>query len=262
MPCLNFFGWFAVGASMSVSLNKTGTAAPGTATEVIDTSQPLSCTDGTTTAGPLTLTPLPITHDEDGDGCTDYKELGPGPQSTGGLRDPFNPYDFYDINHDGAVSNTLDVLQVSQANGVPAKYVWHKDRGVTLGPNAWNRTGPNKSINVVDDLLAVAAQVGQPCLGHTHPATWALGPHPTTLTAGVTAGQLAPFAMSVGTTAGYPPTGLLLIGSETLNYNQGSGQCPGFNPATQFCVKARGNGVPAGNDPAAYSTGAIVYPKP
>jgi hypothetical protein len=268
IPCSEVLPQAGFGVSIVIQVGKGGGAGTAAVIVTTDTSGPnYNCDDGVSSPpSALTFTPLDTppapTHDEDGDGCTDYRELGPGPQSTGGLRDPFNPYDFYDVNHDGEVSTTLDVLQVSQAWGVPAKYVWHKDRGVTLGPNAWNRTGPNKSINITEDLLAVAAQVGSPCLGHAHPATWALGPHPTTVSVKVTAAQAAPFAMSAGTTAGFPPSGSLLVDSETLDYNQGSGQCPGFNPAAQFCVKGRGTGTPAGNAPAQHAVGAIVYPKP
>jgi len=105
--------------------------------------------------------------DTDRDGCTDERELR-SVLNQGGQRDPWNPYDWYDINHDGAVSVTLDVLQVSLANGAGnPNYAPRKDRGVlNYGPFGWNKSGPNGSIDVTSDVLGAQQQVSQPCLGH------------------------------------------------------------------------------------------------
>lgn len=202
--------------------------------------------------------------DSDGDGCTDARELGDTVSPGAGLRDPFNPYDYYDINHDGAITSGVDVLGVAQAFGSPgvnSRYIDYKDRGLIVGSHSWNKNGPNNNINSGGNVLGVAAQFGHGCLHTTHSTTTAFGPHPAALAAGV--GSTAPVAMSVSTTAGYPSTGQLLVDAETLTYDQNAGTCGGgFDPATQFCVTGRGSMTPAGNNPAAHNVNAILWPKP
>jgi len=229
-----------------------------------DETAPFDCWDAVVVTGPVTLTPLPASHDEDGDGGTDYRELG-ADQTAGGLRDPFNPYDYYDVNHDGGINVVNDILGVAGAFGPPPhpRYVDYKDRGaVHPGPNVWNRGPPNGEIDSVNDILSVGQQFGHVCPHSTHAATTAFGAHPTALTAGI--GTTAPVLMSVGTTAGYASSGQLLVDAETLGYDQGSTAqaCAGMNPATQFCVTGRGNMVPAGNNPASHGANAVVWPKP
>jgi len=109
--------------------------------------------------------------DTDRDGCVDEKELR-SILNQGGLRDPWNPYDWYDINHDGAVTAGVDVLQVAQAFGVPANYSPRKDRGaVNFGPFAWNKSGPNNNINSGGDVLGVSQQFSSPCLHDSNTMT-------------------------------------------------------------------------------------------
>jgi len=109
--------------------------------------------------------------DTDRDGCVDEKELR-SVLNQGGVRDPWNPYDWYDINHDGAVTAGVDVLQVAQAFGAPANYAPRKDRGaVNYGPFSWNKSGPNNNINSGGDLLGVAQQFSSPCLHDVNPMT-------------------------------------------------------------------------------------------
>jgi hypothetical protein len=120
---------------------------------------------GTTiTYGDLTLTRLPDDHNEDGDGCEDLEELGPN-QGIGGLRDPFNPYDFFDVNGDKAINVLDDIIAVAGAFGLSTGPNYHpsKDRGPLLGPNDWNRNGPDGVVNVFDDILVVAGQFGNSC---------------------------------------------------------------------------------------------------
>jgi hypothetical protein len=124
--------------------------------------------------------------DTDRDGCVDEKELR-SILNQGGLRDPWNPFDWYDINHDGAVSIPVDILQVAQAF-VPANYLARKDRGaLNYGPFAWNKSGPNGSVTIPDDVLGVAQQFSSACLhdpdGGTHQlydtgAAWPAGNRP------------------------------------------------------------------------------------
>jgi hypothetical protein len=205
----------------------------------------------------LQATPLADDVDSDLDGCSDYRELGPD-HNAGGDRDPFNPNDYYDVNHDGAIAIGADILVVAGAFGGVAgpAYVDHKDRGAQLGPFAWNRNNPDGSIAIGNDILGVASQFGHAC-PHAHPSgATPFGPHPTTLSAKVTAAQTAPFAMSVASTAGFDKSGMLLVNMETLTYNQNAGTCGGgFSPATQFCITARGTA-------AQQSVASVVYQKP
>jgi len=234
-------------------------------------------TDGPST-GPGTPTPVP-SYDTDKDGCTDYRELGTIANPQGGQRDPFNPFDYSDINHDGAVTAGVDVLGIAQTFGVPARYVDYKDRGNFVpdavdglddaansfdgnGPNIWNTKAPNNNINSGGDVLGAARQFGHSC-PHTHGAVAPYGAHPTTVTTTVTIEQSAPFAMSVGTTSGFPPSGTLLVDAETLTYDQNSPApaCSSLVPATQFCITARGSGTPSGNIPDQHTVGKIVFQK-
>jgi len=116
-----------------------------------------------------------IDDDTDRDGCLDERELRPV-LNQGGIRDPWNPYDWYDINHDGAVAVTSDLLQIALANGAGnPNYAPRKDRGVLgYGPFGWNKSAPNGNIDITSDVLGAAQQVSQPCLGHD--------PDPTTAT--------------------------------------------------------------------------------
>ena len=93
LPVLNctevFPGFFAVSLTLTIQLDKSGGPASGTVTMIEDFTAPFDCADGTQSTGPLTLTPLALDHDEDGDGCSDWDELDPA--SVGS--DPFNPFD-------------------------------------------------------------------------------------------------------------------------------------------------------------------------
>jgi hypothetical protein len=126
--------------------------------------------------------------DTDRDGCVDEKELR-SILNAGGLRDPWNPFDWYDINHDGAVTIPVDILQVAQAVGpTNPLYLARKDRGgLNYGPFAWNKSGPNGSVTIPDDVLGVAQQFSSACLhdpdGGTHQlydtgAAWPTGNRP------------------------------------------------------------------------------------
>lgn len=79
--CEEIVPGFAVSLMMVVNLS-SGT---GSTILVQDFTPPLDCR-GTALYGALTMTELPQNHDEDGDGCTDWKELLSG-------WDPFNPGD-------------------------------------------------------------------------------------------------------------------------------------------------------------------------
>ena len=114
------------------------------------------------------------TDDTDRDGCKDVTELTSN--STSGIRDPFNPFDVYDINHDGTVNINVDILQTAQAFG-PVGPQDRRDRGTNnFGPFSWNKEGPNGVININDDVLGVAQQFGLSCphdhTQYTGPGFW------------------------------------------------------------------------------------------
>lgn len=221
--------------------------------------------------GNLTFTSLPDTTDTDKDGCTDGRELG-DVKPFGGLRDPFNPFDYFDINGDGAISVGVDILQVAGAfgNGNP-RYVDYKERGLKApdplrppgnqtndyidGPSSWNKKGPNGSIDIGGDILGVAGQFGDACPHDPGVTSMPYGAQPAKTTASVSAGQSVPFDLAVAATpgtAGFPSSGTILVDAETLTYTS--------KTATSFHITARGNGM-AGNDPAAHGSNATVYQK-
>jgi hypothetical protein len=130
---------------MTVSL-KTNT---GSVSVLQNSTPPVDCSSGTTATGSLTLTPRatnPNDKDYDGDGCTDYEELGAN-EHYGGRRDPFNPYDFFDPVHDGKVT-VADILYVVQRY-----FTFEPDANRTyVGPKDWN-LGPGVGHVAVDDIL-------------------------------------------------------------------------------------------------------------
>ena len=129
--------------------------------------------------------------DTDFDGCEDLAESGPD-ASFGGLRDYFYFWDFYDVwTHPtgdplgwerNRVVNIFDILQTAIRFGPGPKFnkvdaffqalvppadesSYHPayDRGPIIGANDWDRAPPDASINIVDDILGVAAQFGHSC---------------------------------------------------------------------------------------------------
>ena len=110
------------------------------------------------------------------------------------MRDPLDFWDFFDVwthpsgapgtwQRDHVINMAGDVLAVTRRLGpgpIPppkqqaiaqaltppisdAGYHIAFDRGAQTGPNAWNRAGPDGSINVPDDILGVASQFGHSC---------------------------------------------------------------------------------------------------
>ena len=140
--------------------------------------------------------PVELIPDEDfdGDGCRNIAELdvSAASEETGGLRDPFNPWDFYDVwTHPSGdpegwerskVINIFDILGVikrfgsgsvlSKQDALDAALIaptddssYHPafDRGPIIGANNWDRAPPDGAINIVDDILGVAFQFGHNC---------------------------------------------------------------------------------------------------
>jgi hypothetical protein len=109
-----------------------------------------------------------VDDDTDNDGCLDVRE-GESVRALGGIRDPWNPYDYNDINHDGDINVVVDILQVAAAFGPgDPDYAPRKDRGpLNYGPFPWNKSAPNGDVDVVGDILGVASQFGDLC-PHNH----------------------------------------------------------------------------------------------
>ena len=141
----------------------------------------------------ITQTPTkqPSPGDTDLDGCEDVVENGPD-EALGGQRNFVYFWDFYDVwTHPAGdpvgwernkVINVFDILGVALRFGPgpelskieaflfalapPAGesgYHAGYDRGPLVGPNPWDRGPPDASINIVDDILGVAAQFGHSC---------------------------------------------------------------------------------------------------
>ncbi len=105
--------------------------------------------------------PLPVDqlYDGDGDGCPDKKELGSNP-TQGGLRDPWNPWDFFNPEtantpHTQTVADILKVVaQYGKNQSNPAYTAW-TDRTVVYGGQTWSLGPPDGQETVVDILSAV-----------------------------------------------------------------------------------------------------------
>jgi hypothetical protein len=168
ISCAEWFTGNGLGVSMGAQLSKAGGGFSGSLVVTQDTVAPYNCLPGTgttSTTGPVTFTPLASSHNEDSaeslsvighpDPCSDYEELGTA-ANLGGLRDPFNPYDFFDPNGDGYISQP-EILQVAAAFGPTSDP--KVDRGALLGPNNWNRAGPDGTVSMIGDILVIASQV-------------------------------------------------------------------------------------------------------
>jgi hypothetical protein len=134
-------GVLAFGLRLDVQLNKTGDST-GTATLFTDATAPFDCADGSQATGALTLTPLAQSTDTDGDGCPDYKELGPA-QGQGGLRDPFNRWDYFNPEkantpHTQTIADILFVVGKYGKNQGNPLYTIDTDRTAVPGGNVWN----------------------------------------------------------------------------------------------------------------------------
>lgn len=131
-----------------------------------------------------TPTPLPAPPpasgiDSDGDGCDDAFEGGPNP-ALGGMRDPGNPWDFFDTPDNANVRDLAisiaDVARIVQRFGTtgdpgidpksppPPPPAYHPafDR-TPLGPNNWNVGPPDGAISI-QDVALVVAQFGHTCV--------------------------------------------------------------------------------------------------
>jgi hypothetical protein len=104
--------------------------------------------------------------DSNGSGCPDKLKLSDN-QNAGGLRDPFNRWDWFNPEktntpHTQTVADILKtVQQFGRDQGNPA-YTIDTDRTAILGGNSWN-LGPPDGKQTVADILAAVKQFGQNC---------------------------------------------------------------------------------------------------
>ncbi len=103
--------------------------------------------------------------DSDGDACPDKSELG-GDPSHGGLRDPYNRWDYFNPTLDG-LNRVDDILKVVGQyfidKGNPL-YDKNTDRTAVIGANPWN-LGPPNGQQRVDDILAAVKSYFHDCSG-------------------------------------------------------------------------------------------------
>ncbi len=110
-------------------------------------------------------------HDSDNDGCTNGQELGTD-ETIGGLRNPMNRWDYYDVVGpgaslplDGVIDLPNDILGVILhfAPTGAAPYDVQFDRGPSAGPNPWSMTAPDGVIDLPNDILGVILQFNHDC---------------------------------------------------------------------------------------------------
>jgi PKD repeat protein len=100
--------------------------------------------------------------DFDSDRCGNLAEMqtAPGSEQTGGLRDPFNPWDYFNSGKDG-VNRVTDISLVIQHyghdQGVAPDYSSNFDRTPLAGGYAWEFGPPNGTIRIVDVSGAVSS---------------------------------------------------------------------------------------------------------
>jgi hypothetical protein len=117
-----------------------------------------------------TLTPE---EDYDGDGCPNEAEVGAN-EGDGGLRDPFNQYDYFNPTDDGEnrIDDVLAVLNqyydddTDENPGLPpytAGYDPDTDRTDDTGSSEVWDLGPPNGQQRIDDVLAIIYQYFHDC---------------------------------------------------------------------------------------------------
>jgi len=107
--------------------------------------------------------------DDDNDGCTDLAEQQKalGSEATGGRRDPFNSWDFYDTNSDRVVDLLYDIFGVAAAYGLTPSDPGYSASLDRLAPaswdDAWDMRAPDGTIDLLTDIFGVARQFGHDC---------------------------------------------------------------------------------------------------
>ena len=100
--------------------------------------------------------------DSDGDGVPDSRELGD--DDACGRRDPFNPYDYYDVSipRDSVIDLPNDILGVilhfNPGGYDPGDENWDRPAKMTGAGGTWNRGSPDGVIDLPNDILGVILQ--------------------------------------------------------------------------------------------------------
>ena len=165
----NVFGSSAIDAhtgagSFSIYLNQTLSDCQN-ATPVVDAPSGRVLIPGTVTIVELrtekNLTP-DLKYDSDRDGCSDASELGNAmnAQTTGGFRDPYNKFDFFNPLKSAplgsqTIGDVLLVVQKYNKNQGNPLYITDTDRSGILGAQSWNLGAPDGLQGIVDVLAAV-----------------------------------------------------------------------------------------------------------
>lgn len=103
--------------------------------------------------------------DLDGDGCSNFEEMGLE-RNLGGLRDPSNPWDFYDVA--GRTAARTPDGKVDMADASAVSFRWGSELGTLLYDPFFDRansagpTGPDGDINILA-VQAVYGQFGDSC---------------------------------------------------------------------------------------------------
>jgi hypothetical protein len=189
--------WVIVNNNQTVTVFFTGPTSTPTRTPTrtpTQTRTPTNTPVWTSTPTPVPDTPTPknpgadtdadtvpndVDLDDDNDGCTDAQELGPTP-GLGGMRNPHNFWDFYDVpagaslSRDGAVASADLFALIGRFNSSgdpgedplspppPSGYHAAFDRGGVDGSQPWDLTAANGSISGTDIFL-VLAQLNHAC---------------------------------------------------------------------------------------------------
>jgi hypothetical protein len=100
--------------------------------------------------------------DSDGDGCSDAQEIGTNPLS-GGMRDPGNPWDYFDVTGDRAI-DLQDALSVLQHFGLgpDAPGADLRDRYAPNSAEPWRTAESDNGVDLAD-AIAVLASFGHRC---------------------------------------------------------------------------------------------------
>ena len=104
-----------------------------------------------------------LNRDSDGDGCKDAEELRKDSnEALGGLRDPYNRWDFYDVDGDDNIGLFGDIFPVAFDFGTAGSDA--TDRAAPIaGASVWNLPGPDGLVSLFDDIFGVAFQFGHDC---------------------------------------------------------------------------------------------------
>jgi hypothetical protein len=162
----------------NVYVSSTQNPYGGKGTVSIYVLQPAACAGSPTVVPPGALLPLATLEsarqstsaafsgrDSDGDGCSDAEEIqkgGAGTQAFGGLRDPYNRWDFFDVDGDTNIGLFGDIFTVAFDFGTAGSDA--TDRAAPIpGGNLWNLPGPDGLVNLFDDIFGVAFQFGHDC---------------------------------------------------------------------------------------------------